>query len=95
MNIHKGAEPSRRDDIESCIYIIVYLLLNGELPWTKEKDMNKIGYLKEQLTNINCNLCEPFIKDMLLKTRQLAFNEQPNYGELINILENELKDKKY
>ena len=96
LNVHKGIEPSRRDDVESCIYIMLYLLLNGELPWTKEidKEINifKIVYLKEQLTNPNYNLCSPFMKDILVKTRQLAFNEEPNYGELINILERELKN---
>jgi serine/threonine protein kinase len=101
LNVHKGIEPSRRDDIESCIYIILYLLLNGELPWFKLKDnenkkdneinIKKIVYLKEQLTNINNHSLSPFIKGMLLKTRQLAFNEEPNYSELINILEKELK----
>ena len=94
LNVHKGIEPSRRDDVESCIYIILYLLLNGELPWTKLKDNDKIAYLKEQLTNPHYNLCSPFIKDMLVKTRQLAFNEEPKYNELINILENELKKLK-
>jgi serine/threonine protein kinase len=102
LNIHKGIEPSRRDDVESCIYIILYLLLNGELPWFKLKDnenkkdkeinMNSIVYLKEQLTNTKYNLCEPFIKEMLLESRKLAFNEPPNYSKLINILERELKN---
>jgi serine/threonine protein kinase len=92
LNVHKGVEPSRRDDLESCIYIILYLLLNGELPWFNEKDMNKVVYLKEQLTNSNDHSLIPFIKDMLLKTHQLTFNEEPNYSELINILENELKN---
>ena len=103
LNIHKGIEPSRRDDIESCIYIILYLLLNGELPWfklkvkekenEKEINMNRIFYLKEQLTNPNDHSLSPFMKDMLVKTRKLAFNEEPNYCELINILEKELKEK--
>lgn len=98
LNVHRGIEPSRRDDIESCIYIILYLLQNGELPWfklkvkEKEINMNKIVYLKEQLTNPNDHSLSPFIKEMFLKTRKLAFNESPNYGELINILENELKN---
>ena len=98
LNVHKGIEPSRRDDIESCIYIILYLLLNGELPWTKDNEMkkeiniNKIVYLKEKLTNPNDHSLSPFIKDMLVKIRKLAFNEEPNYGELINILERELKN---
>ena len=68
------------------------------MPWTKEKEkekeinINKIAYLKEQLTNADDHSLSPFIKDMLLKTRELAFNEEPNYGELINILENEIKN---
>ena len=91
LNIHKGIEPSRRDDVESCIYIILYLLLNGELSWFKEKENNKIAYLKEQLTNADDHSYSPFIKEMLLKTRKLTFNQEPNYGELINILEYEIK----
>jgi excinuclease UvrABC nuclease subunit len=68
------------------------------LPWTKEKDKekekdnNKIAYLKQQLTNADDHSLSPFMKEMLVKTRQLAFNEAPNYGELINILERELKN---
>jgi serine/threonine protein kinase len=92
LNIHKGIEPSRRDDVESCIYIILYLLLKGKLPWFNEKDMNKVVYLKEQLTNSNNHSLSPFIKDMLLKIHKLSFNEEPNYGELINILEREFKE---
>jgi serine/threonine protein kinase len=92
LNVHKGIEPSRRDDVESCVYIILYLLLNGELPWIKLKDIKQIVYLKQQLTNTDDHSLSPFIKDMLQKIRCLAFNEEPNYGELINILENELKN---
>ena len=88
LNVHKGIEPSRRDDVESCIYIIIYLLLNGDLPWLKELNIKKIAYIKEQLTN---NGSMPtFIKDMLENVHQLEFNSEPDYGELINILETEL-----
>ena len=31
LNTHKGAETSRRDDIESWIYMMVYLV--KKLPW--------------------------------------------------------------
>ena len=89
LNVHKGIEPSRRDDIESCIYVILYLLQNGELPWLKEKDMKKIIYLKEQLTNEQ-PFIRPFIKDMLRNARQLAFLSEPDYTRMINILEAEL-----
>jgi serine/threonine protein kinase len=88
LNVHKGIEPSRRDDVESCIYIIIYLLLNGNLPWLLEKDMKKITYIKEQLTN--SELMPIFIQNMLENVHQLKFNSEPDYGALISILETEL-----
>ena len=36
LNIHKGYTHSRRDDIESLLYILIYLHL-GKLPWTRTK----------------------------------------------------------
>lgn len=35
VNICKGAALSRRDDIESLIYILAYLLNNHRLPWSR------------------------------------------------------------
>jgi serine/threonine protein kinase len=90
LNVHKGIEPGRRDDIESCIYIILFLLQGGELSWFKEKDINKIFSLKEQLTNSDNHSYSPFMKEMLAKIRILGFKEAPNYGELISILEAKL-----
>ena len=90
LNVHNGIEPGRRDDIESCIYIILFLLQDDQFSWFKEKDITKIVYLKEQLTNTNNHSYGPFMKEMLANIRNLAFREAPNYGQLINILETEL-----
>jgi len=89
LNVHKGIEPSRRDDVESCIYVLLYLLSDGILPWLKELNIKKIVLLKEQLTN-GQPFIKPFINDMLKMARQLAFHEEPDYGALIAILETEL-----
>jgi serine/threonine protein kinase len=84
LNVHKGIEPSRRDDIESIIYILLYLLF-GKLNWENEKSIEKIMLMKYELTNIPL-----FIEKMLYYIRNLSFEEKPNYKYLINILENEL-----
>jgi serine/threonine protein kinase len=82
INIHSQiVEPSRRDDIESCLYIILELI-QGKLIW----DVNDIGQMikiKKQI--INSNLPKFFI-DLLVYIRNLSFDEEPNYKMIIETL---------
>jgi serine/threonine protein kinase len=98
LNVHKGIEPSRRDDLESCIYILFYMFLsidtnkNSNLNWFNIKELKKMVNLKKQLTNSMDPFIPTFIKKMLDSVRSLSFKEAPNYGYLIDILEKVFKE---
>ena len=88
LNIHLGTEPSRRDDMESVGYMLVYLI-KGSLPWqglkkkTKENPMDKIGE-KKMMVNLKI-LCEGLPEcfyDYINHTRNLQFTENPDYEYL-------------
>lgn len=88
LNVHQYIEPSRRDDIESCIYIIITMFW-GRLEWFTNNSFDEIILLKEKI--INAENIPSFIKKMLFYTRNLKFSETPDYEYLINLLEKEFK----
>ena len=92
INTHKGYEQSRRDDIESACYILVYFYC-GELGWdgiktkTKEEKIIKIMERKEEFKN-----SEEYLKlpQFFISTFQYVYNlnyeEKPNYEYIISII---------
>jgi serine/threonine protein kinase len=100
QNIHLGSEPSRRDDMESVGYMLVYLV-KGSLPWqglkkkTKENPMDKIGE-KKMMVNLK-TLCEGLpdcFYEYIKYTRNLQFTEKPDYDYLRNLFINSAKTNK-
>lgn len=97
INIHNGITPSRRDDLESIGYMLIYLLL-GKLPWQKiqmedrDKKIEKIGeYKKEKhICSLFPNVPYEFIL-YLQYCRNLHYDEDPNYRYLKNIFINLFK----
>jgi serine/threonine protein kinase len=83
LNIHNLIEPSRRDDIESCIYVILTMLF-GRLEWFNEIDINKIYILKINIVTLE--EVPSFIKIMLCYIRALRFDEIPDYDYLVNLM---------
>jgi serine/threonine protein kinase len=90
LNVHNGIEPSRRDDLESCIYIIVYMLF-GKLGWFDKHHIDEIYALKSNLHTVTD--VPPFIKNMLCYVRCLTFDELPDYNYIINLMASENKYK--
>lgn len=85
---HMGIEVSRRDDLESIGYILVYFL-RGKLPWqglrgatTAQK--HQLILEKKMSTPIDelCKGCPPVIADYLRYCRGLKFDSKPNVGYL-------------
>ena len=83
LNIHNYIEPSRRDDLESCIYIMLTMLL-GKLVWFDKCNLNEIYKLKEKI--ILTEEVPTFIKILLNYVRKLKFDEPPDYNYIINII---------
>jgi serine/threonine protein kinase len=83
LNIHKHIEPSRRDDLESCIYVIL-TMLNGKLEWFDKSNLDTIYDLKSKI--IESKYVPEFIKIILLYIRNIKFDETPNYNYIIKIM---------
>lgn len=92
LNIHYNIEPSRRDDIESCIYVILTMLF-GRLEWFNKTNMNEIIQLKKQILSIE--EVPSFIKIMLYYVRSMKFDETPDYDYLINLMVKEFNNNEF
>ena len=89
---HLGIEQSRRDDLESLGYMLIYFC-KGDLPWTKIKGKNKkekYNLIKEKkmevMPDILCEGLDNEFKDYFNYVRKLQFTEEPNYEFLNGIL---------
>jgi serine/threonine protein kinase len=94
LSVHQGITPSRRDDLESVGYVLLYLL-NGKLPWQSIKSSDKeeryklIGERKLNSKMWDCFEGSPDEFIMYLNyCRRLDFDEDPDYEYLRNILVN-------
>ena len=94
---HKGIEQSRRDDLESLGYMMIYFC-KGELPWMNVKGKNKdIKYKKimekkiEMKPDILCQGLPDEFKQYFKYVRELQFTEEPNYEFLLGLFNNAMK----
>ena len=86
INVHCGKEISRRDDIESFGYNLIYFV-KGKLPWSNLKDSHSIRNKKIQTTLDE--LCEGLpgeFKEFIKYARGLEFTQEPDYNYLNELL---------
>ena len=94
INTHLGIEQSRRDDLESIGYCLIYFI-KGELPWQglkakvlKER-YSRIMETKIQTSIVNlCKNCPKELEVFMHYVRDLRFDEKPDYNYLRKLLRN-------
>ncbi|PON88562.1 Serine/threonine protein kinase [Trema orientale] len=90
VHAHLGRTCSRRDDLESLAYTLVFLI-RGRLPWQGYQGENK-GFLvcKKKMATSPENLCsfcpQPF-RQFVEYVVNLKFDEEPNYAKYISLFD--------
>lgn len=101
LNSCRGNNKSRRDDIQSVMYIMVYLINNNYLPWCdfhkKFKDNNYEfkDFLRERLeikyTKDVFRMIPKDLRDIFKRVFTMQFEEEPPYEFIINSLKAEIQ----
>ena len=100
LNAIRGAEQSRRDDLEAIGYMLLFFFNNGKLPWqgvsckAKAEKYVKIYSMKKNLDfDLFCKNMPKEIITYMYYCRDLEFEQKPNYEYLRKLFENVLKSE--
>ncbi|KAI8568690.1 hypothetical protein RHMOL_Rhmol02G0219900 [Rhododendron molle] len=90
VHAHLGRTGSRRDDLESLAYTLIFLL-RGRLPWQGYQGENK-GFLvckKKMATSPEtlCCFCPAPFRQFVEYVVNLKFDEEPNYAKYISLFD--------
>ncbi|KAK3213013.1 hypothetical protein Dsin_017719 [Dipteronia sinensis] len=90
VHAHLGRTGSRRDDLESLAYTLVFLL-RGRLPWQGYQGENK-GFLvckKKMATSPEtlCCFCPQPFRQFVEYVVNLKFDEEPNYAKYVSLFD--------
>ena len=90
VNMHRGVENSRRDDLESLGYVLIYLA-KGKLPWQglkvpQHERADAIGKMKMKMQlKTLCNQLPPQFLSYMRLVKNLGFSETPDYAAYIDL----------
>jgi serine/threonine protein kinase len=90
INAHDFIELSRRDDLESLGYMMLYFYL-GELSWQdlKEASNEDIKYMKN---NLKLESIPEVLVNYIKYVKNMEFNENPNYYLIIDNFKRSIED---
>ncbi|KAJ4792429.1 casein kinase I [Rhynchospora pubera] len=90
VHAHLGRTGSRRDDLESLSYTLIFLI-RGRLPWQGYQGENKSFLVckKKMATSAEqmCYLCPLPFRLFLETVTNMKFDEEPNYAKLISLFD--------
>lgn len=96
---HMGIEQSRRDDLESLGYVLIYFL-RGKLPWqgimaNARKQKYELIMKKKMETSLDelCFSLPVQLKQYMEYCRGLNFDQTPNYRELRRLFKQALEER--
>ena len=97
LNTLRGNNKSRRDDFESMIYILVFLISQSSLPWFeiwRKFDQSNHSFediiferMKKCYTAKLVQMVPQDLRMIVKKTLCLGFKDEPPYAELLQCLE--------
>lgn len=97
INVHMGIEPSRRDDMESIGYMLIYLA-KGSLPWQGLKKKTKLNpidkiYEKKAMVSIDvlCSNLPSCFGEYITWVKKMEFDEKPNYAHFIELFTKQMQ----
>ncbi|GAA0158193.1 non-receptor serine/threonine protein kinase [Lithospermum erythrorhizon] len=90
VHAHLGRTSSRRDDLESLAYTLIFLH-KGRLPWQGYQGDDKSFLVCKKKMSISpdllCSFCPAPLKEFLEIVINMKFDEEPNYSKLISLFE--------
>ena len=101
VNALNGITQSRRDDLESIGYVLLYFL-KGKLPWqgimikNKEERYHKIMEIKRDISSSElCKDCPEQFQIYMDYVRKLEYEQEPDYNMLKNLFNDMLKNNNF
>jgi casein kinase 1 epsilon len=88
ISSHKCYDLSRRDDLESICYMLIYFYM-GSLPWNTVSNEQTIINLKNEI--LNNNKIPLVLLDFLRYSRSMEYEEKPNYYLIIDNFRREIE----
>jgi serine/threonine protein kinase len=91
VNAHNRKELSRRDDLESLGYMLLFFYNEGNLVWSEISSnemmmIMKYSYVEEERNNLIRK--DQVLIDFIIMVRKLEFKETPDYEGLIKMFQN-------